>query len=73
MEYLFADAGFISLNEKRRREAESPRRAYARRVAGFFKGGFPDGGSAKLEYPALRFTVEHVRLKYCGDLLAKRY
>lgn len=34
MEYLFVDAGFISLNEEQRRETKNP----ARRITGFLKG-----------------------------------
>lgn len=63
MEYLFANAGFISLNERPSRVC-----AYARGTAGFSKR-LSRWGTREVGSLALRFTVKHirVRLKYRGD------
>lgn len=69
MEYLFVDAGFISLNEERRRETKSLcLRQKSRRL---LKGTFPMG-DPRGRVPSIAFHVR-VWLKYCCDLLTKRH
>lgn len=67
MEYLFVDAGFISLNEERRRETKSL--CLRQKSCRLLKGTFPMGNP---RVPGIAFHVR-VRLKYCSDLLTKRY
>lgn len=69
MEYLFVDAGFISLNEERRRETKSLR--LRQKSCRLLKGAFPMG-DLRDQVPGIAFHVR-IRLKYCNDLLTKQY
>lgn len=69
MEYLFADAGFISLNAKRRRETASPR--LRPRRCRRLKGSFPMG-DLRDKIPGIashRGTSPHSVEIYRGDPL----